>query len=217
MEKNISIVASEQCCGCTACSDICSVGAISMQTDVRGFFHPVVEQSTCLRCGRCINVCQAVESIQENESFAKHLFAMHCTDVTEQRTSKSGGVFAIMAENILALGGIVYGVIIDEEFVVKHQRIDKIENREKLKGTKYVQSDIRRIYPQIERDLVDGYVVLFSGTPCQVVGLKKYLTEKKIAESDGFKAGKDENQEFHKIFFFNVLLVKTAKWGMYQR
>lgn len=175
----IKITDPSKCCGCTACAAICSHGAIEMHPDKLGFLYPVVDVAKCVDCGLCDKVCSFVPDTREGRSVPKtakvDVFAVRHKESEILAQSQSGGAFSAMAEQVLKRRGLVYGAAFDESHMVRHIRIDALEGLPALRGSKYVQSDIMGIYGQILGDLRNGLEVLFSGTPCQVAGLKSYV------------------------------------------
>lgn len=161
------------CCGCYACYNICPVNAIDMCSDEEGFWYPVILQDRCINCQQCEKVCP---TYNKPDSFsAKSAFGCYANNEEELMSSSSGGVFSVMARKILSCGGIVCGAAFNEDMEVVHTIIDKENDLSKIKGTKYVQSRIGNVYFELEQYLEKGKQVLFSGTPCQVAGLKSYL------------------------------------------
>lgn len=170
--KNI-LVTKNQCCGCSACQDVCPKNAITMVEDKEGLLYPVIDENKCIDCGMCCNVCPSI-NVKTKESLLKAYAAYNKNEKIRLKSS-SGGIFTLIAEDILKKNGTVYGAAFDENFEVKHIRITNITELEKLRGSKYVQSNCNGIYSQCKRDLDSGMNVLFSGTPCQIEALKCYL------------------------------------------
>ena len=163
-----------RCAGCGACANICPKNAITMVLDEEGFLHPKIDDALCVRCGLCRKVCP-VESVgirsEVNQAYAlKH----RCPAVRELSTS--GGIFIALSDWILSQGGVVYGVIHDEQLRVIHARAEDARQRDLMCGSKYVQSDMGDCYRQARADLNAGRWVLFSGTSCQIDGLNHYLS-----------------------------------------
>lgn len=163
------------CCACTACASICPKGAITMVPDENGFVYPVVDESKCVRCGLCEQVCAYRNDVPPVSQKKVSVAVSGCTDVRE---SASGGLFAAFAQAVIDQGGAVYGcAMIYEKGQLWPRHICVTERRDliRLKGSKYVQSDLTGSYPDVRRRLAEGQTVLFSGTPCQVAGLKGFL------------------------------------------
>lgn len=166
----------KECCGCGACMNICPKSAIKMQADEYGFIYPVIQQDLCVQCGACMTVCGYQNKPKTEEP--KKVYAAASKNSVLLRKSASGGAFAVIAEAVLKNEGIVYGAALPMENGIlepKHIRVDSLDKLILLQGSKYVQSEIGATYSQAKRDLIQGKVVLFSGTPCQIAGLKKYL------------------------------------------
>jgi len=169
----IDITEKSKCCGCHACYNICPKQAITMKEDEKGFKYPVIDKEKCVNCNLCEKVCPIIKDKKiENEPIA---YAGYCKEIEIRKQSSSGGIFTLIAMNIIQKEGVVYGASFDEKFDVVHIRIDKKEELEKLRKSKYVQSKIGDTYKQAKVDLEQGRKVLFTGTPCQIEGLKAYL------------------------------------------
>lgn len=169
----IEITDKSQCCGCTACASICPKKAIVMKQDEEGFMYPIVDKTKCINCGLCDKVCP-VKNAKENDK-VQHAYIFQNSDDQIRRESTSGGAFTAIAEYVIKNNGIVYGAIFDEKYRVIHTGIDKKEELWRFRNSKYVQSEICNCYPEIREWLEQGRQVCFSGTSCQVEGLKNYL------------------------------------------
>ena len=169
----IRIEHKKDCCGCTACASICAHHCITMQEDPEGFLYPKVDVSKCTDCGLCERVCPMLHSVSER-SILQVLAAKHKDEVIRKESS-SGGVFSILAETIIADGGVVVGCAMNESLQAVHVICETKEELVRLRSSKYVQSDLNGVFLQIRRLLRDGRNVLFSGTPCQVAGLRNFL------------------------------------------
>ena len=166
----------EECCGCTACESICPHDAIRMKADVLGFLYPQIDETKCVDCSLCMKVCQFHEGYsRENRWATPEVRAARLRDKQELSRSQSGGAFYGLARKFLEDGGVVYGAGFVDHFRVVHKRVTTLAALEELRGSKYVQSDLRGIFPQVKADLREGRKVLFSGTPCQVSGLQSYV------------------------------------------
>ena len=165
------------CCGCEACVNICKRNAIKMQEDEYGFLFPQIDASLCIECGQCKKVCSYQnENIELNEPLLAE--AATVTDREICLKSASGGIFAALAKKILQEGGRVYGCAFTYKNGVlypEHVRVQSENDLVRLQGSKYVQSDINDTFLQVRTDLKNGRKVLFSGTPCQIAGLRLFL------------------------------------------
>lgn len=174
--KSIELIKSEkECCGCGACYHSCPKNAISMVENAQGFIYPQIDESICINCGKCLRVCKFKENTWKKS--LKETYAAHAKDI-ELIESASGGVFSSLAQSVLVHGGLVYGcamVYENDKLTPKHICINKLSELEQLKGSKYVQSELNNIYVDVRDKLEQNMDVLFSGTPCQVMGLKGYL------------------------------------------
>ncbi len=164
----------EKCTGCTACVNTCPTSAISMIEDEEGFAYPQINQETCIKCNKCIRVCQVEKT---NTSVTElTVYAVQNSDDSIREKSSSGGVFYALAKKILLDGGVVVGCAFNEGCrEATHIVVNTIEDLPKLMGSKYLQSNLTSIYKDVKKYLDANCKVLFSGTPCQVAGLKTYL------------------------------------------
>jgi coenzyme F420-reducing hydrogenase beta subunit/polysaccharide pyruvyl transferase WcaK-like protein len=163
----------EECTGCGACASACPQGAIEMKLSEEGFQYPVISQKICVDCGTCRRICP-VNSQYENKYKDLGVYACKNRDEAERLVSSSGGVFVLLAKEFFSGGGIVYGATIDK-LKLKHIRIDDAGELEKVRGSKYAESEIGDIYQLVKSDLENDKRVLFSGTPCQIEGLRHFL------------------------------------------
>lgn len=166
------------CAGCTACYSICSKNAIKMREDTMGFNYPEVDLDLCVNCGLCERVCLFRNKITLNEPLL--IYAARNKDLNEVNSSRSGAVFPEIASYVIDNGGIVYGAVFNENLDVVHAGKSTKEGCISFKGSKYVQSKLEDTYKKILDDLKQGRMVLFSGTPCQVYGLKNIIPDKLI-------------------------------------
>ena len=169
----IEIEDKEKCCGCHGCYNICHKNAISMQEDEKGFKYPIVDKDKCINCGLCEKVCPIINNTQKENTIT----AYACINKNEQirKQSSSGGIFTLLAEEIIKRNGAVFGAIFDTDFNVVHSYTEKIDELGKYRGSKYVQSSINEAYKKAKEFLNEDRYVLFTGTPCQIEGLKAYL------------------------------------------
>ena len=169
----IKITQKEHCCGCSACVHICPKHSISFQEDKEGFLYPKVDLETCIDCGLCEKVCPVVN--QEPEREPLQVYAAKNDDESIRLKSSSGGLFTLLAEKIIEDGGVVFGARFNENWEVVHDYTDTIEGLEPFRGSKYVQSAVGESFKQAETFLKTGRKVMFTGTPCQIAGLKNFL------------------------------------------
>lgn len=169
----IKVTNKEACCGCEACVQKCPKSCISMKFDEQGFRYPVVNEIQCVDCGLCELVCPVIH--QSNLRKPSHIYGAINKDEQTRLSSSSGGLFTAFAELVVNKGGLVWGARFNEQWDVVHDCIMAKEDVKLLRGSKYVQSNIGSSYKDIEQQLKAGSIVLFSGTPCQVAGLKHFL------------------------------------------
>lgn len=163
----------ENCCGCMACMNVCPVNAIMEQTDENGFIYPVVDYDKCIDCNLCNKVCDWLKTKTETLNILS-AYALRYNNKGVLRKSTSGGAFTALAEGIFDKGGYVVGASWNG-LDLRHILIRRVEDIDKLRGTKYVQSRIGYIYKEIKTLLDEGKRVMFVGTPCQVAGVKSFL------------------------------------------
>ena len=162
------------CAGCRCCEKICPVNAIEMKENKEGFIEPVVNEEKCISCGLCLKRCPQINKL-EIEGIEQKAYATQNKNKEDLKISSSGGMFIAFAKNIISQDGVVYGAAYDQNLKVNHIRVENIEELKLLQGSKYVQSDTADTFEQTKNDLISGRKVLFSGTPCQIAGLKQYL------------------------------------------
>ena len=172
-EADLPVLAERShCTGCGACASGCPKDAVTMERDKEGFLYPVVHGDACVRCGHCTAVCPALHRRELRPLPA--VFAAWNRDDSIRKDSTSGGVFSVLAEYILESGGVVFGAAMDGKQHLRHIACFRKEDLWRLRGAKYVQSDLGDCYREVKRWLRTK-PVLFSGTPCQVDGLYRYL------------------------------------------
>lgn len=172
----MKICEQEHCTGCQACVSICSESAISMQPDKKGFYHPVVDEESCINCGLCIKSCPAnVDYNNTNIIHNQTVVAAWNKNSQIRQNSSSGGVFSVIANYVLEKNGVIFGARWTDNWTVSHAYCEKKEDLAVFHGSKYLQSDVGESYKKAESFLENGRLVLFSGTPCQIAGLKSYL------------------------------------------
>lgn len=158
------------CVGCRVCEKVCPKQAISIQPKYLGFLYPYIDESSCIKCGLCEKTCPT------NNIKSAHIvktFVAKNTDTQERMQSASGGVFYLLAKYILSIHGVIYGAVFDTDFSVYIGRTET--DVSPMLSSKYVAADVRDSYETCKEDLDAGRVVLYSGTPCQIYGLKSFL------------------------------------------
>ena len=103
------------------------------------------------------------------------VYAVQHLDEQVRASSRSGGIFTAVSDYILENHGVIYGCILNEEFRAVHVRATDKRERDKMRGSKYIQSRLGDTYQSVKSDLEAQKLVLFSGTSCQIAGLRKYL------------------------------------------
>lgn len=170
-----NLASTELCVGCTACVSKCPKQCLSMKCDKDGFEYPeMTKQEQCINCHMCEKVCPVLKTrVLEKEK--PEVFSALSMDEQIRKDSSSGGIFSEFSVAVLLDKGIVYGAAYDETWSVKHVAIDDMNQLNKLRGAKYSESNLNNTFIEIEKHLKNNRRVLFSGTPCQVAGLKEYL------------------------------------------
>lgn len=176
IDKNVQLGNNmEKCTGCGACINSCPVSAIFMQENSEGFLTPLVNYDKCIKCSVCCETCPVI-SPKNNSNKLIDIYAACISDDTIRMNSSSGGIFYVLASAILEHKGVVCGASYTDDFLgVEHIIVEDYDTLNKLMGSKYVQSSINYVYRDIKRLLDKKTEVLFSGTPCQVAGLRSYL------------------------------------------
>lgn len=163
------------CCGCAACQEICPTKCIKMKYDEEGFLYPVTNYSNCIGCQKCIKICPISNQLFESSNVTL-TYAAYIEDNVILNNSSSGGIFTCLAQKFLSIDGIVYGAMqIEDKKEVTHVRINNIDDLGKICKSKYLQSDISSTFHAVKKDLDNGKKVLFSGTPCQIAAIKKFM------------------------------------------
>lgn len=178
----IQITEKSKCCGCSSCVSSCPTHCIEFQEDSEGFLYPTVDTSKCISCGKCEKACPllsqsgmntATEKTEEKVSPASYVAINNDEKIRLQ--SSSGGIFSLFAQHILHEGGVVFGAAFCEDFSVHHIMIDDIHDLNKLRGSKYTQSKLENSFSMVKEELKNNRKVLFTGTACQIAGLKAFL------------------------------------------
>lgn len=169
----INFVDKHDCCGCSACANACPKACITMQADGEGFLYPHVDAATCIDCSLCEKTCPFLANLEAKQPL--HTYAAVNPNEEERYKSSSGGIFTMLVRETINNGGVVYGAAFDRGWSVHHIAIEQEEDIPLLQGSKYVQSIIGSNYRAVNDYLKTGRKVLFSGTACQIAGLKRYL------------------------------------------
>lgn len=173
MDKICSIY---DCTGCRVCEQICPASAIQMEEDEKGHIYPVINQSLCVDCEKCVKHCPSVHPLKMNLS--KRVIAGWINETKARKASTSGGISYALSKMIVSQGGWFCGVKWDmTQNGAKHELTNDINRLTEFQGSKYSHSDTSNIFKIIKSLLQNGEIVLFSGTPCQVAGLKSFLTK----------------------------------------
>lgn len=178
MDSYFSTQDAKLCCGCGACEQKCPSGAISMVLNDEGFLYPVVDDERCDNCGLCEKVCPLANGGYTNTSSAEvpQVFAAQHLDKEVLANSTSGGAFTALVDAFCGENYVIFGAEFDDNFFVRHSWITDKQDLQRFRGSKYMQSDTGHCYSQAKAFLDQGQKVLFSGTPCQIAGLKSYLS-----------------------------------------
>lgn len=169
----LQITDKSKCCGCNACVQRCPKQCIVMHEDEEGFLYPQVDVTLCVDCGLCEKVCPMLA--QNDVKKALQIFAAKNKNEHQRLRSSSGGIFILLAEQTIKMGGVVFGARFDKNWEVEHCYVETIEELEPLMRSKYVQSRIGNTYKEAEQFLKEGRRVLFVGTSCQISGLHRFL------------------------------------------
>ena len=196
-------IVGNKCCGCSACQNRCPRKSIVMTLNNEGFLYPEIKSDLCNHCNLCETVCPVLRKKHDVnlEIIPEKAWGAIVNNRKLHYESSSGGIFTLFAEIILKEKGIVYGAAFSDEFrIVKHIAIDNEKELYKLRGSKYIQSEVGICFSEIKSHLESGLKILFSGTPCQVAGLKTFL-------------GKD----YENLFCVDVICHGTPSASLWQK
>lgn len=164
----------KDCCGCTACASVCPARCIEMQPDDKGFLMPFVNMDKCIGCNLCEKVCPMnIDSIKKQG--IDSAFVVRNKDKYILKKSSSGGFYSSLCNYVLNNNEYCVGVVFYESWNVRHIISNEYSDIPRFSGSKYIQSDIRGIYPKVKKLLEEKHLICFSGTPCQVAVLRSFL------------------------------------------
>lgn len=170
--KEIILASIDGCTGCMACRFVCPKSAIIVESDQEGFLRPKISQELCIRCGCCEGACPVLHRPVQKQ--AQKCYVARAKSKSLRLACSSGGISELVAKRVLAEGGVVFGCVMEKNTnVAIHCKIDTDELLERMRGSKYVQSDLRETFGEVRLELEKGHRVLFIGTPCQIAGLKR--------------------------------------------
>lgn len=169
------------CTGCGSCYNVCPKRSISMEKDLEGFLYPKIDTQTCIECGGCQKACPVLNPLNKHRRAERPLAVVAVSDEIRQKSS-SGGMFSLLSSSILSREGVVYGAAFDKEYTVCHRSARNERELALLRGSKYVQSDIRLTFSEVRNLLRTGKEVLYTGTPCQIAGLYRFLGKQDVSK-----------------------------------
>lgn len=169
----IQIIDKKSCCGCGTCVQSCPQNCISLIEDSSGFSYPIVDRLSCVDCHLCEKVCPCLNQLTQKDPIC--CYGTKNEEESIRRQSSSGGFFSIIADYVLNHRGVVYGARFNQNWEVVHDFTETKDGLKEFRNSKYVQSNIGHMFKQVFEHLNNGRMVLFSGTPCQIAGLKRYL------------------------------------------
>ena len=170
----IEIKDKSKCCGCTACASICPQKCIEMKRDEEGFAYPVVDKLRCVECGLCEKACPIL-SLKKEKKMEQDAYVVQHKDEKVLQESTAGGAFSAIAKYVLQKKGVVFGVELSKDLLVRHIYVANEKELFRFRNSKYVQSDVGNTFSQVKDFLKQNRLVCYSGTPCQIEGLKAFL------------------------------------------
>ena len=172
--KNINMILKKKCTGCSACIAICPKKCIEMKKDDEKFEYPVIDEKKCIECGLCLQNCPVDNEVSLYDNLEAYAASGKNKKIVNR--SSSGGAFIVCAQYVIEkLNGYVCGAVLNDDLTLKHRIVNSMDEVHKMQGSKYIQSDMGCCFEKIVDLLKSGQYVLFSGTPCQVAGLRKIV------------------------------------------
>ncbi|MFI3281447.1 MAG: Coenzyme F420 hydrogenase/dehydrogenase, beta subunit C-terminal domain [Rikenellaceae bacterium] len=171
----IKIQSKDRCCGCGACQQVCPTNCISLAEDQEGFLYPRVDVLRCVECGRCEHVCPLIHRAPKRRPLNIYAAKSRCDTTREQ--SSSGGLFTLLANRIIEVGGVVFGAKFTDRWELEQAAAETIDAVAPLRGSKYLQSRTGDTSTRVKCELQSGRDVMYVGTPCQIAGLKRFLSK----------------------------------------
>lgn len=178
MPEILKIINENKCYGCGGCANSCVHGAISMVVNSCGFLVPRIDTTKCVDCQICDQKCPSIEKNLKtirNDDYKQKVYSVRLKDFEIRKKSSSGGLFTAISDYILEVKGCVAGVVWNSDFSVKHCIATDSLQRDRMRQSKYLQSNTENCFKDIKKKLRAGKKVLFTGTPCQNAALKLYL------------------------------------------
>lgn len=171
----IEITNKTDCCGCSACEQVCPKKCISLKSDNEGFWYPEIDKNICVECNRCQKVCPVLN--QDAKRTPMTVYAASNKDEEIRSRSASGGIFSVIAEKAISMGGYVFGVRFNKSHEVLFDYTDNVEGIDNFRRSKYVQAWMGDTFSEVSKLLKLGKIIVFTGTPCQIAGLRHYLAK----------------------------------------
>jgi len=172
----VNILNKTDCCGCSACAQICPKKCITMKADDEGFLYPHINVVDCIDCNLCEKICPVLNRYESKLPLVS--YACKAQDEHLVKSSSSGGVVSVLSKFVIKNRGVVFGATFDNDWMVNHCFVEDEDELAKFQGSKYVQSNISCTYSQTKDFLEKGRLVMFIGTPCQIAGLNHFLRKK---------------------------------------
>lgn len=174
-ERKAIRITSQPCTACGACASTCPFGCIDIKVNKDGFYEPVVDSKKCVNCGACVRVCPANQRLPGRKWEEGTYYAMWAKDVADRYSGSSGGIFGLLAEQVLKQNGVVFGTVFSQDFKSVYVTSTEQVSLNALKKSKYVEGKTGLVFREVKEFLEQGRKVLYCGTACQIDGLKNYL------------------------------------------